>query len=289
MTASTSTDFWLGVRDADYAVPEDRRLDDLAADLTRLLGSPDPAERDEVAYRTLATWVSRGVFDDVLSGLGDGMAAGLSVGVGESGTPSVYRRSFSALILAECLARDNLVRRVPASTVLAWGDRLAGWYVRERDLRGWVEGEGWAHAVAHGADALAVLAASPHLDFPELTVVLDVIADRLAETGGTILAAGEPDRMAAATVAVLRRGLVPFLVVTPWVVRIRNLATLQDVEGDPYPRSANAEAFLRALYLQLALATAPPPERADVVLAVSDALRITNQAYLGRPEREVTD
>ena len=35
------------------------------------------------------------------------MAAGLGVGLGERDTDSVFRRSFSALILGECIARDN--------------------------------------------------------------------------------------------------------------------------------------------------------------------------------------
>ena len=43
---------------------------------------------------------------------------------------------------------------MPGGKVLEWGDRLATWLLRERDLRGFVPGKGWAHAVAHGADAL---------------------------------------------------------------------------------------------------------------------------------------
>ena len=43
--------------------------------------------------------------------------------------------------------------------MLEWGDAIATWLLRERDLRGFVPGKGWAHAVAHGADALGALAA----------------------------------------------------------------------------------------------------------------------------------
>ncbi len=58
-----------------------------------MLGSPDPEQRDGIAYPALATWIDRGVYDDLLVGLGDGMAAGLTVGLGEDGTDSVFRRS----------------------------------------------------------------------------------------------------------------------------------------------------------------------------------------------------
>ena len=34
-----------------------------------MLGSPDPQMRDGLAYPTLATWVDRGVYDDLIMGL----------------------------------------------------------------------------------------------------------------------------------------------------------------------------------------------------------------------------
>ena len=111
------------------------------------------------------------------------MAAGLGVGLGERDTDSVFRRSFSALILGECIGRDNDRPLVAGGKVLEWGDRVATWLLRERDLRGFVPGKGWAHAVAHGADALGTLARSPHVGTAELTVILDVIADRLLLPG----------------------------------------------------------------------------------------------------------
>ena len=174
-----SGSYWEQVAASGLAVPQDRPLDDLTAELTRMLGDPDPALRDGTAYPALTTWIERGVYDDLLAGLGDGMASGLLVGIGERDTDSVFRRSFSALILGECIARDNQRPLVPGNKVLEWGDRVATWLLRERDLRGWVPGKGWAHAVAHGADSLATLALSPHVAANELTVVLDVIADRV--------------------------------------------------------------------------------------------------------------
>jgi hypothetical protein len=276
-----STAYWNQVRSAEMAVPTDRPLPDLTAELTTMLGSVDPVERDEIAYPILATWVSEGVYDDLLAGLGDGMAAGLTRGLGESGTDSVFRRSFSALVLAECVARDNAESLLPAGKIMEWGDRISGWLVRERDVRGFVPGHGWAHAVAHGADALGVLADSPHLGLHELTVLLDVIADRVTEECPTPFTSGEPDRLARATMTVLRRRLVPLRIIEPWLARISAAATSRVPAGrDPYHLTANPEAFLRALHLQVALAPEPIDVRADLLLAIVDALRVTNATYL---------
>src|SRR3954452_13400165 len=121
-----STAYWDRVRSAEMKVPEDRPLSDLTAELTTMLGSTDPVERDEIAYPILATWIGEGVYDDLLAGLGDGMAAGLTQGLGEIGTDSVFRRSFSVLVLAECVARDNAQTLLSPHQVLTWGDRVSG-------------------------------------------------------------------------------------------------------------------------------------------------------------------
>ncbi len=276
--------------DADFPVPADRPLADVTADLTRALGDPDPVLRDDLALTVLATWIGRGVYDDLLVGLGDGLATGLRSGIGERGTDSVFRRSFSALALAECLERDTRVLRVPSGTVLAWGDRLVTWFVAEQDSRGRVEGHGWAYAVAHGADALGALAGSPHLGREELEVVLEVLADRAARPSASpddLLPAGEPDRLASAVLSVLRRDLVVVDHLEGWVGRLTDAAlavgTDATVVEDPYLAAGNLQAFLRALHLQLVLAPEPPAVRSDLLLLLVDALRRTNPHTLGVP------
>ena len=273
--------YWSQVKASGLAVPDDRPLADLTTELTTMLGSPDPHMRDGLAYPTLATWVDRGVYDDLIVGLGDGMAAGLTVGLGEEGTDSVFRRAFSVLVLAECIDRDNQQGLVPGAKLMEWGDHIASWYLRERDVRGFVPGKGWAHAIAHGADAVGVLARSLHFGRNELTVLLDVIADRVLAPVEAPFLHGEPDRMALATMTVLRRNVLPLSVVEPWVARLAAGAVRSTAsEVDPFLATANAEAFMRALHLQLAIAPAPPEIRPDLLLVVMAALRSTNPSYL---------
>ena len=277
-----SGSYWRNVHAEGLAVPSDRPLDELTAELTRMLGDPDPAQRDGNAYPALTTWIERGVYDDLLGGLGDGMATGLLIGIGERDTDTVFRRSFSALVLGECVARDNRRPLLPGAKILEWGDRLTTWLLRERDLRGFVPGKGWAHAVSHGADTIAILARSPHLATPELTVLLDVIADRLLLPVDRLFSSGEGDRLAYATIAILRRNVVPLRVLEPWIARIAAGAGTRSTydDRDPYLAGGNAEAFLRALYLQLSLGTRPPQVRSDLLLVVVEALKKTNHAYL---------
>jgi hypothetical protein len=281
---------WRHVSAADFSVPADRRLSDLTADLTELLGTPD-ADRRELALAVLCTWIERGVYDDLLPGLGDGIATGLLTGIDERDTDTVFRRSFSALVVAEVIDRDTHKPRVNRTKVHEWGDRLATWFLMERDERGWVEGQGWAHAIAHGADALGSLARSPHCGPGELLVLLDVIGDRVTRTPGAIWYSGEHDRLAMTTIHVLRRGLVPNELVEAWLERIAIAARPQrddEAKSDVYLQTGNAAAFLRALYLQLALGPGAPPRRTDLVLLLVEHLRRTHPAYLG-PSRHRAD
>lgn len=276
--------FWDRVVAEGHKVPSDRSLPELTSELTTMLGDTDPRRRDRIAYDVLATWVSEGVYDELLEGLGDGMAAGLKVGLGERDTDTVFRRSFSALILGECVARDNEAHVVPADTILRWGDQVAGWFVRERDLRGFVPGKGWAHAAAHGADVLAALAGSEAMGRLELTVLLDVLADRLVTETGDRLVHGEDDRLALATMAILRRDLVTLEVLEPWLARLAEAARPDpgdDHEADPYRTAGNVQVFLRALHLQLALGPRPPATRADLLLTLIDHLKAIHPAIQG--------
>lgn len=277
-------EYWTQVKARGMRVPEDRPLDDLTAELTTFLGSPDPAIRDGLAYAALSAWIGQGTYDDLLAGLGDGMAAGLSVGLGESGTESVFRRSFSVLVLTECITRDNIVQRLPSATLLDWGDRVASWILRERDLRDYVPGSGWAHAVTHGADAIGALAKSRYFGINELTVLLDVIADRLLLPTDGRFQASEPDRLALATMSVLRRNRVPMNVLEPWIRRIAAVASSPPyVDRNPHLTTGDAEAFLRSLYLQLSIAPRPPEARADLLLALVECLRRSNPYLLIAP------
>lgn len=279
--------FWQQVVADGLKVPQDRSLVEMTEDLTRMLGDPDPEIRDGIAFPTMATWIDDGVYDDLLVGLGDGMCHGLDIGLGDVESDTVFRRSFSALILTECIDRTTKAALGGPNVVLRWGDKVMGWYSRERDLRGFVPGKGWAHAVAHGADALGALARSPVMGRLELTVILDVIADRLLTPTDAFFVAGEGDRLAFATMHLLRRDILGIDVLEPWVARLAAGAVGRgSIDRNPYLVAGNVQCYLRSLHLQLQLntvASGHPAVRSDLLLVLADRLRETNPAYFAVP------
>jgi hypothetical protein len=257
--ASIDTAFWDRVVATDYALPVDRRPADLAVELVELLGATDPHLRDDLGLEVLTTWVRRSVYDDLLPGLGDGLSDQLRAGLGETGTWSVLRRSFSAAALAAVVERDNVRPRVAPETVLAWGDRGLAWLLAERDLRSHIPGAGRVQAVAHGADLIGALARSRHLGEGGLMVLLDTVADRLLTPAPAVFAGREEDRLAAAVMALLHRDVVGMDVLEPWLERLAAAWAPAGRHGDPVPPSVlNTVAFARALHLQLLLGIRPP-------------------------------
>lgn len=295
--------YWEQVRASGFRLPDDRPLDDLTTELVHMLGDVDPAIREGTAFPVLAAWLREGVYDDLLSGFGDGVAEGLFTGLGEDGTDSILRRSWSALLLAEAVHRDHVTRVAHSDAIFRWGDRAASWFVRERDLRGFVDGRGWAHAGAHGADLLAALARSHHFGTLELTVLLDVVADRLLAPTAYRFDHHEDDRLALAVMAVLHRNLVGIDVLEPWIERLAAALNRPKVPGTttpcpqwPTPVAGNTRSFLRALHLQLALGVRgkptpqdaalfrqPPRVRADLLLVLLRVLRGTEPEVFSSP------
>ena len=189
-------------------------------------------------------------------------------------------------MLAECIARDNERPPGAGATVLELGrpDRhLAAARARPARPR---PGKGWAHAIAHGADALGAAGRRRRTSAaPELTVLLDVIADRVLLPVDRLFTSGEPDRLARATMAVLRRNLVPLRVLEPWIARLaaarRRTPAVATTTATRSSSRGNAEALpAGAATCSSRSAPRPPEVRSDLLLVLVDALRATNPHFL---------
>jgi hypothetical protein len=254
--------FWQAIAQNHYAVPENQPASALAQELSRLLGSPDPELRDDLAYSILARWIYRPNIlqpPDLLA-LADEWRANLKNGVGESGTNSVLQRSFSALCLssiAEREAKTPFLGEVRYHQLLA--DALA-YFQSERDLRGYDAKLGWIHATAHTADLLQALAASPLLTKEEQSSILSTLAARLS-SAPQVYTQGEQDRLAAAVLAVLRRSDFDAASLESWLARLQDedkKVWANPLTPETLARYQNHSYFLQALAVRLSLEPETP-------------------------------
>jgi hypothetical protein len=269
--------------DCDYGVPPGGDLAALTQELMQLLGSPDSDLR-EGALEILWHWGEAGKYNDAeLRDIGERMARDLARGLGESGTDTVFLRSFSALILEMVVHLDQLrdagltpgrISFLSREEVLRWHALAVAAFAGERDFRGCTEHCGWAHALAHMSDLLGALARSPHVGCAHLEQVLTAVADKLIGPTDTVLLFEEDHRMIrGAVMHALLRNEIESDFLHAWIDKLAHRpdgATWGSVFGadtcdqDANRARVNVRSFLRALYFVLTwgMTSAPYPSQA---------------------------
>jgi hypothetical protein len=224
---------WAQVRADGFAVPTDRPLTDLVAELSVMLRSPDPQVRDGQAYSTLATWIRTGVLGpDLLRSLGDEMVARFA-------DEEIQARTFAPLIL------DSIVSMGVFEP--GWVPPFERWYVAEEDLRGYDPKLGWLHAVAHGSDLLAALA---RVSAVEPVQLLRLGIGRLLTPTEFVLRDLEDDRLGFALSAALTRQDLLEADATGWLDPVvRAVATVPTAGFRP--EISNTLRTLRVVYLMV--------------------------------------
>lgn len=177
------------------AVPEPERVTTkhLLA-LRACLASPDPAVRDDFAYARFVEILRSGeVSADTLETLLADFVFRLSV-------PERDGDGFEAPFLVLVLAEIARVDRVSPYLDDERRNLLVGaaWrYLRSvSDYRGFANGEGWRHGVAHGADLAMQLALNPKLTAAQGAQLLSAIAVQVAPASGHSYVFNEPGRLA---------------------------------------------------------------------------------------------
>ena len=111
-----------------------------------------------------------------------------------------------------------------------------------------------------------------------------MLAERLVQQPADApLASGEPDRMAAAAMRILRRGTLGIDVLEPWVHRLGAAGNPfgGPVDHDPFAAHRGAAGVpARAVRPALARRPSRPTVRSDLLLVVIEALRMTNAPFL---------
>lgn len=272
--------FWQSIVDSEYKLPEGHAVEPLTEELLSYLGSTDPQLRDTFAYFILGNWIFQGRYrPKQLRAMLSQVAGNLTVGLGEVQADSVFLRSFSILLLDAIVSYDTVQPYLTQEEVRQVLELALVYLSAERDLRGWVPEKGWAHAVAHTADLLATLAASVHLDGPQLQRILDAIAMHVTASTIYPYLADEDERLARTVISVLQRGLVPAEYASVWLHRLSQPEGQSDwadrtAEGMDLAACHNTKQLLRGLYLRLAGNETLAPLAAMLLPEIQAGLRL---------------
>jgi len=160
-------------------------------------------------YPQLATYIAsesftiedtNRIFDFILSG------HGLMYRMGTADTTAVLTRSFSALVLAELLVMDKTRHLLTQSQLDRLSTYLQTYLQQEKDVRGFIDGMGWAHSMAHIADVYAVWFTHPASRPQEELGAIDAMIRQLTRSD-YLYVDEEADRMVTAWLQACHHGL----------------------------------------------------------------------------------
>ena len=255
-------DFWASLAKNDFQIPEGHTLANLTDILFSYLGSTDPELRDDIAYIVYANWLKQEKYSrEELKSHVETLLSNLDKGIGETESDTVFIRAFSILLLAEIVHNDNkkpVLEKDQVRLILEKGL----WYLEaEQDPRGYISVKGWAHALAHTADLLLVLARIRMIDGTDLSRMLSSISTKIIHSTNHVYIQGEDERLANAILEILRRDLIPSDQVESWTKSFTapdgkdwKGAYIDEQRNNAYQNTRN---LLRSIYLAL---TAQPGE-----------------------------
>lgn len=224
-------------------------------DMIKNIGSIDPVLRDKLIYSAFYTLIFGGHLNKremeyILKSLLKNQL--LQLDIEKINTDSVFTRSFTSLVYALILEYDASKQVIDIEIVRQVMDASHEYMGRERDLRGYVENQGWAHAAAHGADLLDSIAKHPVSTLEDALKILGNIERFLTIAEG--YQDEEEERMAGAFITLSVHHLTEEMVIE-WMLKLggnlwgRKPANNGDLQ--PYYAQLAFKNFLKSTYFLL--------------------------------------
>ncbi len=244
--------FWVSIKENNYEFPVGHSVSHLTDELFSNIGSTDSELRDTIGLEVFYNWLKQGIYSvDDIRGFIARLCFNLQIGIGETGSDSVFLRSFSALWLALIVNNDNetpVMEKEDITTIL---EAALAYFVAENDLRGYVATKGWAHAIAHGSDLLDALGNSLHTDANDHINILNCIASKLQDSTHWKYLYNEDSRIARSITGIFERNTLNMDQIKDWLVFLSsdwNGAWQNEAGTRSY---FNGRSFLRALYFYI--------------------------------------
>jgi len=238
------------IKENGYQAPPDTFQ--LILEMINNIGSLDAQLRDELIYTTLSHWIpdnslTANELEQLLPVVLD--KNHLLFKLGETNTDSVFTRSFSMLVIPLLFMRHRESPFLSREQIHQIKEKVFYNVQKERDYRGYDEEKGWAHAIAHAADALEDLAQCSELDKNDLLTILDLVYEKMTITD-RIYSDGEDERMVKSVISVLNRKILSQTYVEQWI------QSFGDVEKNSeflpaFKQKNNIKNFLKSLYFRV--------------------------------------
>jgi hypothetical protein len=239
------------IKRRDYTVPENYNYMHTATRMLEEIGSTDDELRDELIYFTYSHWILQGCFKgselrELLSRVLDDRH--MFYKMGESHTDSVFTRSFSVLLIPLILLADQGDSFLTTEDIDAIKDSLIHFLRSERDLRGYVDGKGWAHSIAHAADGIDELF-KRKLAQTDISALMEAIRDAVCTRDTTYINL-EDERLVTAVLTILKHEELDSLFIRDWLYSFTRWEKTE-YSHEEHKIISNVKNFLATLYFRL--------------------------------------
>ncbi|MBU9674504.1 DUF2785 domain-containing protein [Planococcus sp. CP5-4] len=219
------------------------------------IGSTDSELRDKLIYGAfcdlvLGDEIEADILSEMLkSCLNEQM---LFKGIGESGTDSVFTRSFTSLLIALILHSDNQKDFLSRELIFEVKDQLTSYITLEKDLRGFVVDKGWAHSIAHIADTFDELIKNKKITMDDRLEITNALWNKVF-IADYIYIHDEEERIVVPLLGSLKQGL-PHKVMQGY---IESVPCDLEKQKDQLPEEnywylyANCKKFLKSFYVKI--------------------------------------
>ncbi|KAA0546637.1 DUF2785 domain-containing protein [Bacillus sp. BGMRC 2118] len=233
---------------------EKEHIETVLKAMLNYIGTPDSELRDKLIYRTFYFSITKGIFstrqlketlDTVLG------SDYLFHGLGSTENDTVFTRSFSSLVIAIILQYNVTHSFLSTSEIRKILESLILYTYKECDVRGFVPGKGWAHSIAHIADAIDEMGKQTQLSNENLLSLLKVVLTK-ASYQATVYQSDESERLLTAVLTILQNldsDTVYHLIHSFQIRIIKEYKTLPSNLG--FNQTINWKQFLTALYFRL--------------------------------------
>nr|WP_245237848.1 DUF2785 domain-containing protein [Paenibacillus etheri] len=241
------------IEENDYELRSGEHLRDYVKLMLEYIGDPQPKLRDDLIYSTFYKWInekqwfSDAELRELLWILLDEQH--LFYHIGSKEDQAVFTRTFSVLVVALILQRHREQALIDNAEFTNVKEALIRYYEEEQDLRGFMQEEGWAHAAAHGADALDELVLCSESDAAIREEVLAVI-QRMLYNEQFIFSDEEDERIATIVATIVEHHLLPQQSIVDWIGSLEQCGGWPRSRGQ-YVARVNTKNFVRSLYFRL--------------------------------------
>ena len=219
------------------------------------IGSTDSELRDELIYSSFYQLIieKNQLEHELLKELLDMCLSDLLFkGIGENNTDTVFTRSFTTLLIALILFRDNEDNFLSKDMVLKIKDKLIDYINLEKDLRGYVSVKGWAHSIAHVADTIDELVKNQKIDQKFYLEILKALCNKVL-VSTSVYVHGEEERLIIPILEMLNNGLNPEEIekIIQYIPIELEIQREQIDEENYWFLVANCKTFLKSFYIKV--------------------------------------